>query len=174
MTPSPTSPSLPSLPSSPSSTRRLTPALKWGLIFGLPLGALGAANTLLLLKGAGVGGLPQFIVVLAIFFAAGVLATRATGEVNQGGIAGLIVSTIATALGGLMDVVLAIAAPRAYAYIANLDRLADSPDRLVLTVLFALLGNLILYAMFGGGIGALGGLVGRRLFPAGDGAHRAN
>lgn len=139
------------------------PALKWGLTLGIPLGVLGAVNTLLLFKGAwGVGSLPQFFVVLVLFFAGGLLATRASGEVAKGAIAGLIVGSLATGLGGLTDIVLAIVAPREYAYIAGFDRLADHPDRLVLTALFALVISLIEYAIFGGGVGALGGLVARR------------
>lgn len=143
---------------------RTNPALKWGLIFGVALGILGAVNTLLLFNGAGgIGGLPQFVVVLAVFFAAGLLTTRETGDVTQGAIAGLTAGALATGLGGLTDIVLAIVAPHAYAYIANLDRLADRPDRLVLTALFALVISLLEYGIFGGGVGALGGLAGRRL-----------
>lgn len=149
---------------------RTNPAVKWGVIFGVALGIVGAVNTLLLFKGVGgIGGLPQFIVVLVVFFAAGLLTTRETGDVTKGAIAGLTAGALGTALGGLMDIVLAIVAPHAYAYIANLDRLADRPDRLVLTALFALVISLIEYGIFGGGVGALGGLAGRRLAQAASG-----
>ena len=142
------------------------PALRWGLIFGLPLGALGAINTLLLFKGTGgVGNLPQFVVVLVIFFAVGLLATRETGEVAKGALAALIAATVATALGGLMDVVLAVVAPRAYAFTAGFDKLATHPGTLVLTTLFSLLISLIEYAIYAGAVGALGGLAARQLWP---------
>jgi hypothetical protein len=147
------------------------PALKWGLIFGLPLGVLGAINTLLLFKGApGVGNLPQFVVVMVIFFAAGLLAARETGEVAKGGLAGLIGATLATALSGLLDVVLVLVAPRAYAFMAGFDKLGNQPGTLLLTVIFGLLISLIVYAAFGCAVGALGGLAGRRLAPPAAGA----
>lgn len=154
--------------------RKPGPALRWGGIFGGAAAALVVVHALLadlvldptiamtILSGAGF-----FLIYLVLFFMAGALASRETGLVRTGTLAGLFASIVSggvSALAGTFDLVRqplqdppppdgAISPGHYYTVLA------------LITIAVALV-VLLIFTGFGAGFGALGGVAGRPVIPA--------
>ena len=139
------------------------PALKWGLIFGAVAAAVGILEVALpyVVKAPTVqdiGSSIAFAILLVVYFAAGLLATRDTGKISSGAIAGLLAAAIGELIGGLVGIGLIVASPQAYA-VANGEQL-NMPANVLLTVaIMGILMGVLIYGTFGAGLGALGGLL---------------
>jgi hypothetical protein len=139
------------------------PALRWGLIFGVVAGVVGVLDVALpyVVKAPtaqDVGGFIAFAIFLVIYFLAGWLATRDTGKVSAGTIAGLVAAAIGELIGGLVGIGLIAASPRAYALV-NGESLNTQASVLLTVAIMGILMGVLIYATFGAGLGALGGLL---------------
>ena len=144
---------------------------KWGVIFGVILGAIQIIISLLSL------GLPGTIIEVLIwligFFLIGMFAARRTGRVGTGALVGLITGLI----GGLIAVIFAIiqitangpeitqalnqAAHNAHQQGQNIS-LSELRTIATVGIVIGLIVTVAFELGLGAGIGALGGLAGRR------------
>lgn len=137
-------------------------ALRSGLLVGLILAVFAGLITALY----DLGILPsavqcaEFLVALAAFFVAGMLASRATGHVASGLLAGLIASVFAAVVILGANIVMALVSPEKFATAFGWHNLTSS--QLVGAVIGQSLVGLLLWAVFGLLLGVLGGLLGRR------------
>lgn len=168
--------------------RQGNPAVKWGLIFGGLLilvalinlgieyatGTLAAATSIASTRSLNVGtALLQscivFLIEVALYFTAGVMAARENGRVGTGSVAGLIAGLMAGVVGAVITLFTFFTRPFALAAGANMSPAAFHSFMVVVGIIGAVLG-LALAAGIGAGIGALGGLMGRGQY---DRAHPA-
>jgi hypothetical protein len=152
-------------------------ALQRGLIFGLAQTAI--AVVILLLNtfvntNAGLALLlaaVNFLLSLAAYFGAGILASRQTGQLSTGTFAGLWAGVCYGVLNFIISLLLflQVAFPRALAILSTSPDFASNPDAVRLGVIaggvgIELLGSLLAIGL-GAGLGALGGLLGRSRSP---------
>ncbi len=167
------------------------PVVRAGLIFGLIVGVLRAADL-----GAGVAvelvfgnqlsdpqifasqALPYlllislasfllFFVALALYLLAGVFAARETGGVGSGSIAGLIAGAIAGVIGAAITI--GVYASGLNPTTSSLTTPAD-PSASTVLLIFAIMSSVVGIALdigFGAGMGALGGLIGKSAYEKG-------
>lgn len=157
-----------------------------GLIFGGILGALYIGNTLVQwLTGAYAptsqvnGGITSvnfastgisavftcgvFLALLGLTFVAGMLATRRTGSVGDGSLAGLVAGAMGALVGGVTNIVviLTLVAPGYQPPADSVLSQSQMQQFLVGGAILGVVGGLALDAGLGAGLGALGGLVGK-------------
>lgn len=137
-------------------------ALRSGRLVGLLLAVFAGLLTALY----DVGILPsavqcvEFLVALAAFFIAGMLATRATGRIASGLLAGLIASLFAAVVILGANLVMALVSPQKFAAAFGWHTLTSG--QLIAAAVGQSLVGLLLWAVFGLVLGVLGGLLGRR------------
>jgi hypothetical protein len=151
-------------------------AFQRGLIFGIIQAVVAACisliNNLVLTAGnAGLGfGLAalNFIVSLALFFVAGMLAAKQTGKVSTGTLAGMWTGIVYGVINLVLSLVIffAISLPKALTILNSSGTLSSGNADTVRTA--AMVGGIValvfgsLFAVgFGAGMGALGGLLGK-------------
>lgn len=153
------------------------PILVNGLIYGVLILIVGLSTDALSLAGVKftdiVTGLMVSGVVLLIeivlYLLAGRAASARTGTVGAGALAGLLAATIAGVIGAVISIVRAVVDPgmiRDAALKAN-PRVNPSlyTDQFILiTAIISAVVGLLLILCIGAGVGALGGLLGRRRF----------
>jgi hypothetical protein len=103
----------------------------------------------------------EFLVLLVGFSVAGALAARVTGQTSSGAFAGLVASLLG---GGVIlgaSVVWAIVAPGLFAGSVGYHQHVAT-IQLVGVALARSAAGLIMWAVLGGGLGALGGMMGKR------------
>ncbi len=154
-----------------------SPALKYGILFGILLGAFQVVLSLLtnylnLGSFALFVGILGIVVALIVYLLAGIRASRETGRVGTGAFAGLwtgVVSVIISILGGILLASLNLGTLRqqtAAATQATANRLHQAipatPDQLLLsTAALTGLAGLILAIVIGLIFGAIGGAIGK-------------
>jgi hypothetical protein len=144
---------------------RANPTLRWGLTFGVIAGLVSVGQFALPYAAPGtaaasIAGAAVFIVLLGLYFVAGILAGRRAGSTSSGGLAGLLAGVVATIIGGAVTILIVAVAPHTYAQAAGLGHLA-TPRRVLVALAFAgMLRGLLVQGSCGAGLGALGGLIG--------------
>lgn len=101
----------------------------------------------------------EFLIALAAFFIAGMLAARATGRIVSGLVAGLIASVFAAIVILGANIIMAIVAPAKFANAFGWHTLTSG--QLVGAAVAQSLLGLLLWAVFGLILGILGGILGR-------------
>ena len=141
---------------------------KWGAICGVVLGVIQIIISLLPL-----GSLKtplDVLVWLIVFFVIGLFAARQTGKVKTGAVVGLVAGMIGGLIGRVLFGIIQIAIngqqiPQALNQVAQSRRIPSGEIHTIVVIITVIV--LIVTAAFelglGAGIGALGGLVGRRL-----------
>ncbi len=151
-------------------------AFQWGLIFGLILGLVDAGillmnafvnsasgNAVLALLFSVLG----FLLGLAAYFVAGILASNKTGKVSTGTFAGLWTGAIYGVIGFVVSMTLffTVSLPKLQNTSAYPSSSSLSPDTLRTTAIFAGVGfaifGICLAVGLGAGLGSLGGLIGK-------------
>ncbi len=158
--------------------RRGSPALKFGILFGILLGAFQVVLTLLT-KYLNLGSfalfitLGGFVLALIVYLLAGIRASQETGMMGTGAFAGLwtgVVSAIIGFLGALLLAYLNLGTLRQQATAAaqaaanqTHQALPVTTDQLLLSTaaVTALIG-LVVSILLGLIVGAIGGVIGRR------------
>jgi hypothetical protein len=143
---------------------------KWGVIFGLILGAI--RIILALLPIGIIGTIIEVLVWLIGFFLIGIFASRRTGRVGTGALMGLVTGLI----GGLIAVIFAViqiaanapeitnALHQAAINAKNQGQTISQSELRAIAVVGIVIGLIVTVGFelgLGAGIGALGGLVGR-------------
>jgi hypothetical protein len=160
------------------------PAVRNGIIFGLILAALNIANVIIqwvtgtyndsVQAANNPGSVPTtsavsylgclvFLLALALCFVAGINASRATGKVGTGAIAGLITGLVGELIGGIVGVVVIVAVVAPNIHLNTSGSLTQGQVVGVLIGVFIVIFiiELIILAGIGAGVGALGGLIGK-------------
>ncbi|PWT71776.1 MAG: hypothetical protein C5B60_10515 [Chloroflexi bacterium] len=160
------------------------PAVRNGLIFGLILAALNIANVIIqwatgtyndtvqaannpsatpTTSGVSLLSCLVFLIALALCFVAGINASRATGKVGSGAIAGLITGIVGELVGGIVSlvVIIAVVAPNIHLNTSGTLTQGEVVGVLIASVIIILIIGLIIDAGLGAGVGALGGLIGK-------------
>ncbi len=158
--------------------KRGSPALKFGILFGILLGAFQLVLTLLT-NYLSLGSfalyitIAGFVIALIVYLLAGIRASQETGMMGTGAFAGLwtgVVSAIIAFLGGFLLSYLnrstlrrqAAAAAQAAASQTH-QHIPATTDQLLLSVAaLSGLGVLVISILLGLIVGAIGGLIGRR------------
>ena len=157
--------------------RRGSPALKYGILFGILLGAFQVVLTLLT-KYLNLGSFALFITIggfvlaLIVYLLAGIRASQETGMVGTGAFAGLwtgVVSAIIGFLGALLLAYLNLGTLRQQATAAaqaaanqTHQALPVTRDQLLLsTAAVTALTGLVISILLGLTVGAIGGVIGR-------------
>jgi hypothetical protein len=149
-----------------SQVTRGHPAVKWGLVGGGGVAVVYVLQSVVTLfevggRFASLWGYLAFLIYLALYFGAGMLAARDTANVTAGAIAGLVAGSVGTAVGGLISILVIAGNLGTYAEANGLTRAGFQPAAiLVLAVIFLAIA-VVRAAGFGAGLGALGGMVGR-------------
>lgn len=176
----------------PIAQQQGRPAVRYGLIFGGILAALDIINGIIsiatgssataftpdgsqssaMASALGIGCL-FFLIELALFFVAGMLAAKQTARVGTGSVAGLIAGATGGIIGLIFTIIRVAALPASY-YQAVVDRAQSQGGSITLAqaqaagtvvgIVFAIIVYLIVIGI-GAGLGALGGLVGRGQAP---------
>jgi hypothetical protein len=136
--------------------------LRSGLLVGLLLAVFTGLITALYDLGVlpGVVQCAEFLIALAAFFIAGMLAARATGRIVSGLLAGLIASVFAALVILGANILMAIVSPQQFATAFGWHDLTSS--QLVTAAIGQSLVGLLLWGVCGLILGVLGGLLGRR------------
>jgi hypothetical protein len=144
-------------------------ALRQGLLFGGSLGVLiliGAVSLVVLsafhFSFSAVSVFPYalgltYLLALIAFFFAGWRSAQRTGRVDIGALAGFWAGLVAALVGAMVYIVLIIASYGEYRYAMSSRSLAA----LIVSVVFTTTRNAILALLFGTGLGALGGFIGK-------------
>jgi hypothetical protein len=143
---------------------------KWGAISGVVLGVIQIITSLFPL--GSFKTIFDVLVWVIVFFVIGLFAARQTGRVSTGALVGLVTGLI----GSLIVVLYVIVeiATNGQVITQALNQVAQSsasisPDRLhtvaIIGIAFSLIVTVTLELGLGAGVGALGGLVGRRQAP---------
>lgn len=160
------------------------PALRYGLIFGAIIAVLVIINSFLPAQVSASGapdiargglGCLFFLVYLALFFVAGMLAARRTGKAGTGSLAGLLAGAIGIILFVVLGVIAILNTPDSV-WQKALDQARAQNPSVNLTLqqmkttaeVFAIVAFVLIYLAaigVGAGLGALGGLVGRGQAP---------
>jgi hypothetical protein len=166
--------------------------VRWGLIFGLIMAALGSASAVgsRLLEGSLISGettpeqvLPTAgvalligcgldLVYLALFFVAGIMTARQSGSVGAASLAGLLAGGVGALVNGAVSVILLFVLPSTLSPLGTTSALSsDTSDSAVMigVVVGAIIGlifGLLIWGGLGAGLGALGGLIGQNQFRA--------
>jgi hypothetical protein len=145
-----------------SQTARNNGALRSRLLVGLILAVVAGLITALYDTGVlpGLVQCAEFLIALAAFFVAGMLAARATGHIVSGLLAGLIVSAFAAFVILGANVIMAIVSPHQFAAAFGWHGLTSG--QLVAAAIGQSLVGLLLWGVCGLLLGVLGGLLGRR------------
>ncbi len=168
--------------------RQGNPAVKWGLIFGGLLilvalinlgieyatGALSAVTSVASASSLNFGAsIAQtcivFLIEVALYFTAGMMAARDNGRVGTGSLAGLIAGLLAGVVGAVITIFTFFTRPFVLPTNTTMSPTTYHSFILVVGIIGSVLG-FALAAGIGAGIGALGGLVGRGQY---DRAHPA-
>ncbi len=154
------------------------PAVRYGLIFGAVIAAIGIASTLLqavmgtaaLISATGtltrtgavttLLGCVLFLVYLGLYFVAGMLTARRTGTVGSGAVAGLIAGALGGTIGGGVSLIIKLANPAP----AALSQSGVSGSVFMIGVIIGVIFGIALDIGLGAGLGALGALAGRGQF----------
>lgn len=159
------------------------PAMKWGLIFGIVIGALSLINVLLRFATLGTRSLatgsPFFggfgclflLIGLALLFISGILAARESGRVGTGAIAGLIAGLIGGVVSAIVTIVAVLSVPFSY-FVEAAHRGARgsalTPGQIhniaQIALVVIIIAEIVAIGVEGGigaGLGALGGLIGK-------------
>ncbi|MGE5335155.1 MAG: hypothetical protein ACM3N4_10680 [Nitrososphaerota archaeon] len=161
------------------------PILRNGLIFGAILGVLGAGNILIQWAagayhvvaqttngissvnvnstgGTSLLGCVVFLAMLALTFAAGILASKSTGKVGTGSLAGLLTGVFGGLIGGIGNVlIMAVLVVPGLEIPAGVSLSSSQIQLLAIGIAaFAAVLGLLLDTGIGAGMGALGGLIG--------------
>jgi hypothetical protein len=143
----------------------------WGAIGGVVLGMIQIIISLLSL--GSLKTILDVLVWLIVFFVIGLFAARQTGRVSTGALVGLVAGLIGGLIGRVLFFIIRIAT-NGQQITQALNQAAQSsgsisPGELntvaVVGIVFALIVLVALELGLGAGIGALGGLVGRRQAP---------
>jgi len=136
--------------------------LRSGLFVGLLLAVFTGIITALYDLGVlpGVVQCAEFLVALAAFFIAGMLAARASGRIVSGLLAGLLTSVFAAIVILGANVLMAIVSPQQFATAFGWHDLTSS--QLIGAAVGQSLVGLLLWGICGLILGVLGGLLGRR------------
>ncbi len=158
--------------------KRGSPALKFGILFGILLGAFQLVLTLLT-NYLNLGSfalfitIAGFVIALIVYLLAGIRASQETGMMGTGAFAGLwtgVVSAIIAFLGGFLLSYLNLNTLRRQAAAAAQSAASQThkhipatTDQLLLSVAaLSGLGVLVISILLGLIVGAIGGLIGRR------------
>jgi hypothetical protein len=149
-----------------SQVTKGNPAARWGLRLGAGVAAVYVLQSAMSLFGVGarfasLWGYLAFLIYLALYFGAGTLTARETGNVTSAAIAGLIAGSVGTAVGGFFSILVIAGNLHAYAEANGLTRAGFGPAAILILAVILLAIAVLLAAGFGAGLGALGGLVGR-------------
>ncbi|HEX6796478.1 MAG TPA: hypothetical protein VF116_02050 [Ktedonobacterales bacterium] len=159
------------------------PAMKWGIIFGIVIGALSLINVLLRFAMLGARsfatGSPFFggfgclfsLIGLALLFISGILAARESGKVGTGAIAGLIAGLIGGVVSAIVTIVAVLSVPFSY-FVEAAHRGARgsalTPGQIhniaQIALVVIIIAEIVAIGVEGGigaGLGALGGLIGK-------------
>lgn len=166
------------------------PAMKWGIIFGIVIGALSLINVLLRFATLGArsfaSGSPFFggfgclfsLIGLALLFVAGILAARESGRVSTGTVAGLIAGLIGGVVSAIVTIVAVLSVPFSY-FVEAAHRGARgsalTPGQIhniaqiaLVVIIIAEIAAIGVEGGIGAGLGALGGLIGKGQHGAGS------
>lgn len=159
------------------------PAMKWGIIFGIIIGALGLIDVLLRFATAGARSFatssPFFggfgclfsLIDLALLVVAGILAARESGRVGTGAVAGLIAGLIGGAVRAIITIVAVLSLP--FSFFVEAARRGARGSTLTpgqihniaqIALVVIIIAEIIAIGVEGGigaGLGALGGLIGK-------------
>lgn len=159
------------------------PAMRWGFIFGIIIGALSLIGVLLRLATLGARsfatGSPFFsgvgclfsLVGLALLFISGILSARESGRVGTGAVAGLVAGLVGGAVSAIVTIVAVLSVPFSY-FVEAAHRGARgatlTPGQLhniaqiaLVVVIVAEIIAIGVEGAVGAGLGALGGLIGK-------------
>lgn len=135
---------------------------KWGAIYGVILGVIQVIISLL--SPGSRKTILDLLVWLIVFFVIGLLAARQTGRVGTGALVGLVTGLIGSLIA--VSFVIIQIATNGQQITQALNQAGVSPGKLntadVVGIVLALIVTAALELGLGAGIGALGGLVGRR------------
>lgn len=159
------------------------PAMKWGIIFGIIIGALSLIDVLLRFATLGARSFatssPFFggfgclfsLIDLALLVVAGILAAREGGRVGAGTIAGLIAGLIGGAVRAIITIVAVLSLP--FSFFVEAARRGARGSTLTpgqihniaqIALVVIIIAEIIAIGVEGGigaGLGALGGLIGK-------------
>lgn len=149
-----------------SQVTRNNPAAKWGLVCSVGVAVVYVLQSVMTLYGVGarfasLGGYLGFLIYLGLYFGAGALTARDTGNVTSGAIAGLVAGSVGTAVGGFLSILVIAGNLHRYAEENGLTRAGFRPAAILALAVILLAIAVLLAAGFGAGLGALGGMVGR-------------
>ena len=137
-------------------------SIRSGLTVGLVLAVFSGIITALYDFGILPGTIQcaEFLIALAAFFIAGLLAARATGRVMSGLIAGLIASVCAAVVILGANIIMALVSPKTFGNAFGYHDVTSG--QLVSAAIIQSLLGLLLWAVFGLVLGVIGGVIGRR------------
>ncbi len=157
------------------------PAVRWGVICGLGIGALSAISSGIqlfslsspdLARPGAVSGISLsfsclvFLADLALLFLAGMLTARQTGTVGSGTISGLVAGILGGIVGGIFGLVVLLLS-KTSASLTDLGGGTAGAQTLVIGAgIVGVIFRTAFYAGLGAGLGALGALAGRSRSPA--------
>ncbi len=165
--------------------------VRWGLTFGLIMAALGAASAVgsRLLEGSLINGeatpeqfLPTagvalligcglYLVYLALFFVAGIMAARQSGSVGAASLAGLLAGGVGALVSSVVSLIVTFVFPSTLSSLGATSTLgSDAGDPFIvgfiIGVIISAIFGLLIWGGLAAGLGALGGLIGQNQFRA--------
>jgi hypothetical protein len=161
--------------------------VRWGLLFGGIMALLGstAAIVTILLEGSlasdpssvraftavtlvsGLVSCGLNVVYLALFFVAGILTARRTGNVRSGALAGLLAGGLGGLINGAVAVTLLFLSPALFPSGSTLGiPIAPAATHIPVWIVITAIVGLVIWCGVGAGLGALGALVGQSQFRA--------
>ena len=161
--------------------------VRWGLTFGLIMAFLGATLAIgsRLLEGSLIDGqttpgqfLPAagiallascgaYLVYLALFFVAGIMAARQSGSVGAASLAGLLAGGVGALVNSVVSLIVLFVFPTTVNPLGSTSALnSDTSAFYIVGFVVGLIFGLLIWGGLGAGLGALGGLIGQSQFRA--------
>jgi hypothetical protein len=161
--------------------------VRWGLTFGLIMAALGSASAVgsrllerslisgqttpeQVLPTAGIALLTTcglYLVYLALFFVAGIMAARQSGSVGAASLAGLLTGGVGALVNSVVSLIVTFVFPTTLPSLGGTSALnSDTSAFFIVGFVVGLIFGLLIWVGLGAGLGALGGLIGQNQFRA--------
>jgi hypothetical protein len=153
-----------------ASTRRDNSALRQGLIIGIILGVIGIVLNLIsqFVGGSVILSVIQYVVAILLFVSVGILASRQTGKARTGAFAGFITGLTGSILSAVVTILIVLLFGDKIRQV-RLSQVTSLQARQLVTnqvvipaLIIGFMVSIVLALVLWAGLGAIGGLIGRR------------